>query len=157
MRDDLGLEVGSSFMMDQNSRFQSFHPETTLVQQAQAGSRIAFDRLVRHYRPLLLGLAYMRTSSMEAADDLVQEVLARAWQKLPNLQNPAAFPAWLKTITANICSNWHGRFRAPSYLNEEPAFETLIDTKPTPLDALLTQEKQQELDRALSSLPVGNR
>src|SRR4051812_14013444 len=77
--------------------------ETDRVQRAQRGDREAFDRLAGHYRASLLALAFFRTSNLEAAEDLVQEVLTRAWQKLPTLEEPASFAPWLRTIVANAC------------------------------------------------------
>src|SRR5207245_3186280 len=59
--------------------------EALLVRQAQAGDPAAFDRLAGHYRGSLLAHAFLRTGDMEAAEDLVQEVLTRAWQKLRDL------------------------------------------------------------------------
>src|SRR5215210_1745657 len=88
-------------------------PEDSLeidrVQRAQRGDRGAFDRLARHYRPSLLALAFFRTSNREAAEDLVQEVLTRAWQKLPTLEEPASFAPWIRTIVANACHSWYRR------------------------------------------------
>src|SRR5947209_4814014 len=109
-----------------------------LVRRAQEGDRSAFDRLARHYRGSLLPHAFMRTGDMEAAEDMVQEVLTRAWQKLPALQEPAAFVPWLRAIIANACRSWYRRARPQSVsLEEEVDRRCLADGEPQPLEALL--------------------
>lgn len=132
--------------------------ETILVRRAQAGDRAAFDLLAGRYRAALRALAFMRTSDLGEADDLVQEILTRAWQGLPGLQNPSAFLAWLKTIAARACQSWYRRSRPwPESLTRADGDAALPDPGPTPLEALLAQEKQRALRQALAGLPAANR
>src|SRR4051794_2123989 len=102
-----------------NPNFEQAGSAAALVRQAQAGDARAFDRLARHYRGSLLAHAFMRTGDMEAAEDLVQEVLTRAWEKLPALQEPGAFVPWLRAIVANACRSWYRRTPRPISLDEE--------------------------------------
>jgi RNA polymerase sigma-70 factor (ECF subfamily) len=128
-----------------------------LVAQAQAGDRTAFDRLVVRYRGLLRAMAFLRTSDQEAAEDLVQTVLATAWAKLPTLEHPAAFKGWLTRIMANACTDWHRR------RGQWPAsLEEIDDELPTPPAlappaVLLAREKSRRLRAALLSLSPENR
>lgn len=132
--------------------------EALLVRQAQAGDMAAFDRLAGHYRASLLAHAFLRTGDMEAAEDLVQEVLTRAWQKLADLHEPAAFVPWLRVITANACRSWYRRARPwTASLDDEAGSQPLTDRRPQPLDALLAREKQRALRQALVALPYANR
>ena len=143
--------------MDDYSRQTAVNQEVTLVKQAQAGKRSAFDILVRRYHSLLVGVAYMRTSSLDSADDLAQDILARAWQKLPQLQDACAFVPWLKTIATNVCSSWYGMNRSYVSLCDEHMYKDLPDVRPTPHDALLQSEIRHEISRAMSSLKDVNR
>jgi RNA polymerase sigma-70 factor (ECF subfamily) len=132
--------------------------EPALVRRARAGDRAAFDGLARHHRASLLAVAFLRTSDVEAAEDLVQEVLTRAWQKLPDLREPAAFVPWLRTILANACRSWYRRARPESMsLDAEADHRRLADLRPQPLQALLAREQQRSLRQALVALPVANR
>ncbi len=128
-----------------------------LLHRAQAGDRSAFDLLVTRYRPLLFALAFLRTGHKEEAEDLVQEVLSRAWQKLPTLADTSLFLPWLKTVTANACNTWfrpaHSR---PVSLDSDVA-HLLVAQQGLPLKALLEQERQRELQQALLTLPEANR
>ena len=130
---------------------------TKLAKHAKDGDKAAFNQLALHYRPLLFALAFLRTSHREEAEDLVQEVLFRAWEKLPNLDDFNFFLPWLKAINANACMSWHRRSRsAPLPLSEESASE-LIAAHGLPLELLMQREQQRELQQALLTLPEANR
>ncbi|MDQ2688237.1 MAG: sigma-70 family RNA polymerase sigma factor [Armatimonadota bacterium] len=128
---------------------------TALVRQAQSGDRTAFDRLADRYRPLVRALTFVRTGDMAEAEDLAQDVLLRAWRKLPSLHDPARFLPWLRAIAANACHSWFRRARPASL--SDPANERLSAAGPVPLDALLARERQRELRQALVALPDTNR
>jgi RNA polymerase sigma-70 factor (ECF subfamily) len=132
--------------------------DTELILLACAGDRTAFDQLVPHYRPVLLGLTFLRTRDLCEAEDLVQEILLRVWQKLPGLHIPALFLPWMKTIAANTCSTWYRRRPAQTTsLDTEPTRQLLADGATKPLEIVLSGEKQRELHRALLLLPQANR
>ncbi len=133
------------------------HLRTRLTEQAQGGDRAAFNTLASHYRPLLFALAFLRTSHTEEAEDLVQEILLKAWEKLPTLHSPVLFLPWLKTITANACTSWHRRSRFLPKLLEEEAASGLTSDRGRPLEQLLLREQQRELHDALLMLPKANR
>lgn len=67
-----------------------------LVEAAVAGDRDAFRRLVEPYVGKALGAATIITGSPADAADAVQDALLSAWQGLPGLRDPDAFPAWFR-------------------------------------------------------------
>lgn len=131
--------------------------EAALVRRAQAGDRAAFDRLAARCRSPLQALAFMRTGDREQAQDLVQEVLTRAWQRLGALQDAGAFRPWLRAIMANACNSWHRHRRALPFSVSAPERLGLLDPCPPPLEAVLARERQRELRQALTKLPDVNR
>ena len=132
--------------------------ETELVRRAQAGDRAAFDRLAEHYRPALRAMAFLRTSDREAAQDLAQEALTRAWEALPALREPAAFLPWLKRIAARACLSWHRPARPePLSLDTEGLSRLPAEAALQPLAVLLARERQRALRQALAALPDANR
>ena len=147
--------------MDDNHDSQAASPlseNSEWVLLACAGDRAAFDQLVHHYRPVLLVLTFLRTRDLCEAEDLVQEIFLRVWQKLPHLRIPSLFLPWLKTIAANTCSTWYRRCPSKTTsLNSETASHLLADCAPRPLEIVLSAEKQRELHRALLLLPPVNR
>jgi RNA polymerase sigma-70 factor, ECF subfamily len=60
-----------------------------------------FERTVRAWGADLYRFAYSLCRERFAAEDLVQEALARAWKGWEGLREPAAMKAWLFTIVRN--------------------------------------------------------
>lgn len=71
---------------------------TELVLAARAGDRAAFGRLVEPWLAPALGGSIVITRSHADAADAVQDALLAAWQGLDDLRDPAAFPAWFRTL-----------------------------------------------------------
>ena len=59
-------------------RRQAREPEMELIREAQAGSRAAFDTLVRQYEHQVLRLALHLTGSEHDAEDIYQEAFLKA-------------------------------------------------------------------------------
>lgn len=145
------------YCMDNTPDSNHCGAEALLVRRARAGDRDAFDVIAGRHRAMLLALAFVRTGSLDEAEDLVQEVLTRAWCKLATLQDVEAFVPWLKAIAANACRNWYRRSRPwPESLSRDLDAQ-LPDPGPTPLQVLLERERQRELRQALLALPAANR
>ncbi len=87
------------------------------VQEAQGGSQPAFERLHRVYGRVVYGVLLARVPPAEA-DDLVQDVLLRAWQQLPRLRDTRAFGPWICRIARNRATDWHRRRRPAAALVE---------------------------------------
>jgi len=78
-------------------------PQATLVLAAQAGDQTAFETLVQVYQRELLVYCYRMLGSLHDAEDLVQEILLRAWEKRATLTSPGSYRAWLYRIATNLC------------------------------------------------------
>ncbi|MHB9110015.1 MAG: RNA polymerase sigma factor [Armatimonadota bacterium] len=129
--------------------------DSELVRRAQGGERGAFDCLAARYRGMARAMAFLRTRDDEAAEDLAQEALAKAWEKLPSLQEPGAFRGWLQVIVINACRNWSRGRQWPESLDDLP--EPPPDPAPGPLDGLLARERRELWRKALLALPEANR
>ncbi len=90
----------------------------TLVLQARAGSTDAFGELVERQWSQLVALARAILASDDPAEDLVQEALLHAWQKLWMLRRPERFPAWIRRIVTRRCLTWARRERPTQELEE---------------------------------------
>ena len=80
--------------------------EVELVAAAQAGDRGAFDVLADRYRPGLLAAGFDLAGRFDVAEDLAQDALCRAWEKVGELRDAAAFGAWLRTVVVNSYRMW---------------------------------------------------
>jgi RNA polymerase sigma-70 factor (ECF subfamily) len=78
-------------------------PERTvaeLVIDARRGDRGAFAELYRRFAGAVHAVALARVRHVECGD-VVQDVFLIAWERLPAVRDPAAFPGWLMTIARN--------------------------------------------------------
>ncbi len=76
-----------------------------LVVRAQAGDLEAFGRLVRATQAMAYAVArgVLRDSSL--AEDAAQEAYLRAFRRLRDLEEPAAFVGWLRRIVITVALN----------------------------------------------------
>jgi RNA polymerase sigma-70 factor (ECF subfamily) len=74
------------------------------------------------HRPALLRHCYRMLGSFEEAEDVVQEVLLRAWRSRETYAGDAPLAHWLMRIATNACLNalTRGRQRALPQLDRDP-------------------------------------
>jgi RNA polymerase sigma-70 factor, ECF subfamily len=77
--------------------------ETELIREAQAGSRGAFDALVRQHDQAVLRLALHLTGSEHDAQDIHQEAFLKAYRSLGNFRFECSFYTWIYRIVTNLC------------------------------------------------------
>ena len=77
--------------------------ETELIREAQAGSRAAFDALVRQYDQKVLRLALHLTGSEHDAEDIYQEAFLKAFRYIGNFRFECSFYTWIYRIVTNLC------------------------------------------------------
>ena len=135
--------------------------EATLIAQAQAGDRAAFETLVRmHDRSVLrLALRLMRTE--DEARDIYQESFLKAYRSLGQFRGDASFGTWLLRIVWTVCLD-HLRRRAGQ--PEALPFQGSASLEPPddhpdrdPERALARREIRRRLAAALATLPARER
>jgi len=77
--------------------------ERVLVEQAQAGSRPAFEELVRRYDRDVLRLALNLMKRTEDARDVYQEAFLKVYRNLHRFRFECSFYTWLYRIVTNVC------------------------------------------------------
>ncbi len=82
------------------------NPDIELVARTQQGDARAFDELVVKYTPRLYGLVYNMTSNHEDANDLLQEVFAKAFRSINGFRGKSSFYTWVHSIAVNMTINF---------------------------------------------------
>jgi RNA polymerase sigma-70 factor, ECF subfamily len=77
--------------------------ERTLVAEAQAGSRAAFEELVHRYDRDVLRLALNLMKRPEDARDVYQEAFLKVYRNLHRFRFECSFYTWLYRIVTNVC------------------------------------------------------
>jgi RNA polymerase sigma-70 factor (ECF subfamily) len=75
------------------------------VTAMQNGDKTAFDALYSEYSQPTYFLALKLMKNPQEAEDITQDVFLTAFRKIGELKAPENFPAWLKRITVNKCSD----------------------------------------------------
>ena len=76
-----------------------------LVVAAQAGDVEACGQLVKATQTMAYGAALGVLRDRTVAQDAVQQAYLRAFRRLSDLQEPAAFPGWLRRIVITVALN----------------------------------------------------
>lgn len=75
---------------------------SSLVVRAQAGDVEAFGRLVRDTQTMVYAAARSVLQDSTLAEDAAQQAYLRAFRRLGDLQEPAAFTGWLRRIVITV-------------------------------------------------------
>ncbi len=124
------------------------------VALAARGDTAAFERLYRAHLPRIHSLA-RRMAGSESADELVQDVFVRAWQKLGTFRGEASLGTWLHRLAVNVIVE---RFRTlgtrrDRFLDDgEAVLDRMTSDRPDPRVDL-----QMDLQAAIAQLPPGAR
>ena len=124
--------------------------DAELLQAIAGGDRSAFDRLSRRHLDRAYGVALRMTGSRADAQDVVQDVFLRLWQR-PDAWRPgqAQFSTWLYRVVVNRCLDLKRRPRGTDLDSvEEPQ-----DPDANAEDSLLDAERSRALDSAVNQLP----
>jgi RNA polymerase sigma-70 factor (ECF subfamily) len=129
--------------------------ETDLIREAQAGSRTAFDALVRQYHQPVLRLALHLTGSEQDAQDIHQEAFLKAYRYLGNFRFECSFYTWIYRIVTNLCLD---QLRRRKSRREDQA--VMVDSSGEELDLLGNVSDERagaNPDRELERKVLGSR
>ena len=128
--------------------------DAELLRAIAGGDRSAFDRLSRRHLDRAYGVALRMTGSRADAQDVVQDVFLRLWQR-PDAWRPgqAQFSTWLYRVVVNRCLDLKRRPKGTDLDSvEEPQ-----DPDANAEDSLLDAERSRALDGAVKQLPERQR
>ena len=110
--------------------------QTELLSQARGGDREAIAVLYNRFRDRIISLAYGVLRDRAEAEDCAQEILLRAFGKMPVLQSESEFAAWLYRLALNFCLDRKRRINRRAHLLERdfappiaPRFDAQIETR----------------------------
>jgi RNA polymerase sigma-70 factor (sigma-E family) len=114
-------------------------------------SRTDFEAFCHESYAPMVRLAFLLTSSIETAEDLVQDVLARTHRRWSSVDDPGAY---VRRAVVNACNSHHRRRRRerahparqpePAWLEPDELFDVLADL-PSRMRAALVLRYYQDL------------
>lgn len=122
--------------------------ERAWVRRILDGDRAAGERLVSEHYPRISRLLRHLTGSADAAEDLAQQTLVKAWQALATFRGDSSLATWLHRIAYHEYTHW---LRARREHAPIEAAGDLPDARAAPgVEAVL-------LRQALAQLPLEQR
>jgi RNA polymerase sigma-70 factor (ECF subfamily) len=106
-------------------QYHTIENESLLVQNLSKGNLLAFNTLYNEYSNRLYRFALGYLKSEAEAEELVQEVFTKIWEKRADLKKELSFKSFLFTIAFNIIRK---HFRTKAHLFEY--FKTGVISEP---------------------------
>lgn len=124
-----------------------------------------FAHFMQAYQDMVFSTAARLLANREQAEDIVQDVFLKAYERFDQLQDSATAGGWLKTVATHLALNHLSRHRRRWRLfselrtdHDDAALPELDWPLPdTLLDRLQDQQHQRLLEHALQQLPEQQR
>lgn len=137
--------------------------DAELIRQAQASSHQAFETLVRRYAERAYRAAYRVVRDPQAAEEVLQEALIKAYRALPRFEARSSFYTWLYRITVNLALDRRRRGKRAPAVEWDDAIAHEIDPRAlaaAPADPELATrrlEVRELVAEGVQTLPDGQR
>jgi len=126
-----------------------------LVARVLGGERETYAELVRRHQEPLLRYAFGMVGDQDAAADLVQDGLVKAYASLATCLEPARFGAWLFRIVKNRCTDYLKEHRRRDVSLDPDA--PFVADRDDPARDLERARLRAAVERALGELPEAQR
>jgi RNA polymerase sigma-70 factor (ECF subfamily) len=140
--------------------------EDEIVAQIRTGDVGAFCKWVDRYKHRAISIAYSCCANYEDAKDISQEAFIKAFKSIKYFKGQSKFYTWFYRILVNICKDHIRRKKRSKMVNFslkfeskeaavelEDIFERVASDAFGPEQQLLNKELQEELTKAINSLP----
>lgn len=127
-----------------------------MSKQEKVDEFIGIESLILQYGEELAKLAYTYVKDSHQAEDIVQDVFLKAYEKRDFFRYEASYKTYLYRLTINKCYDY---FRSWTYKNIilNDFFSRTTNLNFTPEDEFIKEESNYLLGQRILSLPVKNR
>lgn len=130
--------------------------ETKLIAQVAKGNTLAFKQIFDAYRPQVFGVALKMLRSNELAEEVVQEVFIKIWEKRETLTDVINFKGYLFKTARNRVFDEFKRISKEA-LDELPADEGIVKACNDTDHRLRDGQLDALLETTLNKLPEQQR
>ncbi len=137
------------------------HEDKCLIDACRAGHTEAFGVLVSRYQDRLYPTVLRLAGCAEDAQDLMQEVFLKAFQKLDRFHEESSFYTWIYRIAVNLTLSGHRRRRTVTRWRQEAQISALDAAgdahESDPSIPLERAERDRMIQNALNTLAPDQR
>jgi RNA polymerase sigma-70 factor (ECF subfamily) len=124
--------------------------DDSLVLQARAGNRRAFEALVVRVGRLIYSHVFLKVRDSHRAEDLVQETLLRAWSSIASLEDVSRFRPWVLAIADRVILD---AVKSDTRMKRDGArTEALLESASPGLPPEAAAELDEQRERVLKAL-----
>ncbi len=130
--------------------------DAELVSLCVNGDTEAFGQLVERYEQAVYATAFYYIGRHGSAEDVAQEAFFAAYRSLPTLRDTSRFAPWLREVTCRTAANWlrkHGKRISSETPLPYRRTANVEDIRLGPIDSAEREERFDEVQRAIDSLP----
>ncbi len=132
--------------------------DAELVGRTLAGDRVAFESLIRRYMGAVYALALREAPRQSDAEDIAQEAFVKAFNRLSELDDPAAFRGWVRRIAVNLARDAGRRKSRRMELSDHAAGPDSANIEVPSGDPSIShqfrmQEAREQVIEAIAGLP----
>lgn len=128
-----------------------------LLKRVAARDHVAFEQVYRTTSAKLLGVIMRILKRRDIAEEVLQEVYVRVWERAGDYDPAIAAPVtWMATIARNRALDV-ARRKAPVSLDEVPGLENIQSDTESALTSVEKREEAEHLRRCLQTLDPDKR
>jgi RNA polymerase sigma-70 factor (family 1) len=137
-------------------RPEPLYNEKDLLAQVSAGDEAAFTRLFEHYSDSVYKAAWWYLKSHALAQEIVQEVFIKVWNKKADLRQVLSFYPWLSTMTKNYIIDYLRSMSSKALTQQAWADDMPVEENSADYKAR-TSQYERLLEQAIQRLPSQQR
>jgi len=126
------------------------------IEGLKAGEKSVFDEIFRAYYEELVGFCLRYIPDQDMACEIVQDMFVKLWIRREDLFVTISLKAYLYKATRNHALNYLNQLKIQDKYKSYIGFQTL-DGGNSPLDKLQESDLEEEIKRAVLSLPERRR
>ena len=126
--------------------------ERQVILRVLAGEQDEFRHIVMRYQNKIYGLIRRQVPHDEAARELAQITMVRAYTNLNKFRFESRFSTWLTRIALNVVAGYFSSRAYKVWLNSDSIVETAIQHSSDAETMLAQKQAMQQLQRGLSRL-----
>jgi len=137
--------------------------DAELIRGAQSNDHAAFEALVRRYAERAYRAAYRVVRDPQAAEEVLQEAMIKAYRALPRFEARSSFYTWLYRITVNLALDRRRRAKREQMVEWDDAIahevdpRALVSVSSDPEIEMRRHEVRDLVAEGIQTLPDGQR
>lgn len=131
---------------------ENFAEERQWISLLRQGEQKAFDAIYQFYSQPIYSRLLAMTKIVDVADELLQDIFLKVWEKRVSIDESLSFQAWLYKIAEHAVYD-HYRKMARDARMREHLLRDFAELYNQTEDYILNKERTNLLDQALQRLP----